>query len=752
MKEKSFIITLVVVVLITFSDNFIFSLSATSNVYFDAFLPLDLNEYFNNDGIASETNRADGDFDAIGSYQAGNFNYAAEELPPSNSIVTISNIPFRFPDKTDGKKNNILLSGQKISFPPNNYSGIYFLGASVNGDYEAPLVLYYTGGDKEEKKLGLSDWCRNPQYGESLGILCSYRIMKNGPKEPRPNAIWLQAIYPDSKRKLESIQLPVHQCMHVFAITLSTAKPPKLEPASRLPSCLSETETSALNIEIKIKNIGNIFFAEESEKLISVKVSNIPSDIKELLFTYKLTDIENNVIQQKTERLTRWANGAFLYKVIVPVDVKGFYKIIVSLTEVGSEKILSENTSSFAILEKIEESKNKFEQLSPFGMCFHFHSLDLEEKKKAASLLQLAGIKWTREGFDWGLIEPQKGNFTWTAHDSAVEIASAYNILQYGLLGYWAGWTKPYTAEGYSDFSDYVYELVNRYKGRINHWEVWNEPNIWYWKGTPEQYVELLKVAYRAAKKANPNCYIIGGVTAGIDTVFLERIFKKGALEYMDILSIHPYRGEYLDQSNFPEQIENLNRMINKYTKGKKKIKIWITELGWWTSETGEPGSVTPIEQANKLIRSYITSLACGVEKIFWYCFKDSSWINKYSEHNFGIIRPDYTPKPAYVALANLTRLLHQARFLDKLELTKGLVCYRFVKSDNKKIASLWITDKWSNNKIFSLYSDATSITIIDAWGNKQDISPLEGKFSLPISETPIFILGNFKEIKLFKN
>ena len=54
------------------------------------------------------------------------------------------------------------------------------------------------------------------------------------------------------------------------------------------------------------------------------------------------------------------------------------------------------------------------------------------------------------------------------------------------------------------DYGDFVHAFVKRYRGRIQHIQIWNEPNIWPEWGNqevdPAGYVELLSVAYRRAK------------------------------------------------------------------------------------------------------------------------------------------------------------------------------------------------------------------------------------------------------------
>ena len=125
---------------------------------------------------------------------------------------------------------------------------------------------------------------------------------------------------------------------------------------------------------------------------------------------------------------------------------------------------------------------------SPFGMGLYLYryggdAAGLAEMDRAARLGAAAGVKWSREELQWGRIEPQKGQFNWTYYDNLVVTAKRNGISIYGLLHGWAGWTKPYTPEGIADYCRYAATVVEHYKHDIKHWEVWNEPNIFFWQG-----------------------------------------------------------------------------------------------------------------------------------------------------------------------------------------------------------------------------------------------------------------------------
>jgi xylan 1,4-beta-xylosidase len=77
------------------------------------------------------------------------------------------------------------------------------------------------------------------------------------------------------------------------------------------------------------------------------------------------------------------------------------------------------------------------------------------------------------------------------------------------------GWAYP--PKDYSKWADLVYQLtlhcIDRYgKEEVKswYWEVWNEPNINYWRGTKEEYFKLYDYAIWAVKRACPEA-MVGG-------------------------------------------------------------------------------------------------------------------------------------------------------------------------------------------------------------------------------------------------
>ena len=297
---------------------------------------------------------------------------------------------------------------------------------------------------------------------------------------------------------------------------------------------------------------------------------------------------------------------------------------------------------------------------SPWGMGVYLYRYPKgEQMERAASMAAKAGVKWSREEFSWGRIETAPGVYDFDFYDSVVDAAHAQGISVYGLLSYWGRFTEPYTQKGIDDFCTWTRAVVRRYKDRVKHWEVYNEPNIFFWHGPKELYPVLLKQCYAAIKEEDPEAAVLGISTAGIDRKFIQ--FCLDADAPLDILTIHPYRG-YFSEGIFMDELREAAAMVDDK-------EVWITEMGWST----QVGASHERRQAELLARCYLSAAASGAcQNISWYDFRNDGDDPFYNEANFGVVRRDYTPKPAYRALASVCRSFSKG-VPEALEMPEGL-------------------------------------------------------------------------------
>ncbi|MEI8176965.1 MAG: glycosyl hydrolase, partial [Candidatus Omnitrophota bacterium] len=205
-----------------------------------------------------------------------------------------------------------------------------------------------------------------------------------------------------------------------------------------------------------------------------------------------------------------------------------------------------------------------------------------------------------------------------------------------------------------------------RYKDRVRHWEVWNEPDYeFFWKPpSPAKYVKLLKATSLAAKKIDPGCKIILGGLMGwgapyIYYPFIDDVYKNGGKDYFDIAAFHPYTMPHDPEKDNLLKLKIEDLVSRMATGGDSHKPIWITELGWPSNkllDTNSDRGVTPDQQAEYLVKAYGICLSYPqVKKVFWYGFRDVGTEPKNTENHFGLIANDLTPKPSYFAYKTYT-------------------------------------------------------------------------------------------------
>jgi len=82
------------------------------------------------------------------------------------------------------------------------------------------------------------------------------------------------------------------------------------------------------------------------------------------------------------------------------------------------------------------------------------------------------------------------------------------------------GWAYP--PKDYQKWSDLVFQFVSHLRDRYGEaetrtwlWEIWNEPDIDYWKGTSEEYFKLYDFSATAIRRALPGASVGGPDTTG---------------------------------------------------------------------------------------------------------------------------------------------------------------------------------------------------------------------------------------------
>ena len=307
--------------------------------------------------------------------------------------------------------------------------------------------------------------------------------------------------------------------------------------------------------------------------------------------------------------------------------------------------------------------------------------------KRGMEMQREMGAPWM-VGFSRGRItEKSKGQFEWAGADRIIEHASRQGLRVIARLGFVPEWARPspngqpttfthLDPQHYQDFADFAAAFAARYKGRVDHIIVWNEPNLqneWGMRRVdPAAYVEMLRVVYPAIKKANPEAIVLAGALAPTiernrdvalnDLEYLEEMYvaltpspaerKRGGVRVFDALAVHTY-GTTFPPADPPDpqrinfrRVELLREIMLKH--GDAGTPVYITETGW-NDDVNWVNGVTPAQR----IRYTIDALAYAqahwswVKCVAFWVFKLPAPARGYRDH-FTFVTPSLEPLPIY--------------------------------------------------------------------------------------------------------
>ena len=313
-------------------------------------------------------------------------------------------------------------------------------------------------------------------------------------------------------------------------------------------------------------------------------------------------------------------------------------------------------------------------------------------------LVQDAGFKWVKQLVSWQDIEGAgKGEYDWGNLDRIVDQAQQHGLKLVVRVSqdpdrpFWAG-NPP---ENTDHFADFLAAMASRYQGRIQAYQVWNEPNLAReWGGRrpdPTGYARLLKSAYGAIKGADPKATVI---TAGMaptgtdteiampDTTFYDKMYQamKGNSDgYFDVLGVHAAgfaappevspdeaaadKPKYGGERFFAfRHVEDVRKIMERYGDTDKRVAV--LEFGWTSDDRpdspyfwhGAGAGIDEKVKADYLVRALKYAKEnwqpwIGLMSMIY--IPDIQWTKDDEQYHWSIIGPGYPDlylRAAYVA------------------------------------------------------------------------------------------------------
>ena len=154
----------------------------------------------------------------------------------------------------------------------------------------------------------------------------------------------------------------------------------------------------------------------------------------------------------------------------------------------------------------------------------------------------------------------------------------------------------------------------------------------------------------------------------------------------------------------------------------------------------------TEAQQAAMLVRMLALQFTAGMDKIFWYDFRNDGWEPDYHEHNFGLIRADNSPKPAVVAYANFISRFRQGKWIGQYNIGGGARCLAFWSTKDNTFALVAWAMEGSKSEPIPVNSGAKQVIMTDIYGQGATLAAQGGMVVLPLSTSPVYVTGLAEE------
>lgn len=323
--------------------------------------------------------------------------------------------------------------------------------------------------------------------------------------------------------------------------------------------------------------------------------------------------------------------------------------------------------------------------------------LDLEvetwKRRQTLEMVRDAGIRWIKQHAPWADIEtPERGQYfnaaarrsTWDKYDEIVDLAEEAGveiIARIDRAPAWARVNKAHPTTPPTNFVDYgrfLSAFAARYRGRVHHFQIWNEPNLAHeWGGAPpqpEEYARLLRVANLAIKSVDEDNVVIAAPMAATlenspramdELQFLRRFYEAGAGDYLDVQAANAFGLEHppdappdLNVLNF-RRVEFVRELMVEF--GLRNRPIWFNEYGWNASPADMDAAKlvwrrvpeeTQAEWTVEGVRYALTHWPWAGVFNLWFFRKPLGALQPdESEYYFRMVEPDFTPRLVYRAV-----------------------------------------------------------------------------------------------------
>lgn len=346
---------------------------------------------------------------------------------------------------------------------------------------------------------------------------------------------------------------------------------------------------------------------------------------------------------------------------------------------------------------------------SPFIVGISTHLMNVERSaRQPLSLAAQAGFNAVKDDVFWSTAEPKPDQLRISPQwRSYLNTASGLNMSRLAILGYSTYFhdnAKPRTPQVMQPYLRYVNYVSRQLGNRVSFYEIWNEWDLEA-PGDPQLSRDYAEVVRKAAPLIRNNTANVAGTPAkilagsvtpeGMNQGFADHLIESGAIDLVDGLSIHPYAHCHASDGNNPEAwvrwLSNYEQHIRN--KAGRDVPLYLTEMAW-PSHQGPCGN-SKVTQALYMARIFFLARTVpNVKGMWWYDLFDDGPDRHDQEHNFGVLKQDLSPKPAYTMMQAIAPIVRDFTYDAEASVLSDNVYKLYFDKGAERVLVAWAIGK----------------------------------------------------------
>lgn len=319
-------------------------------------------------------------------------------------------------------------------------------------------------------------------------------------------------------------------------------------------------------------------------------------------------------------------------------------------------------------------------------------------------------LNWIKQQVRWEDVEPQPGQYDWTALDVTFAEARKYGVEVMISVVTAPEWAREEGNQALNEvgppgnpqtYANFLITMMQRYPGQIQAVEVWNEMNLrreWasIYGLSAQNYVTLLQTAYNAIKSVDPGVIVISGALSptGVndgtnaydDFVYMDQLIQAGMLNYADCVGAHhngynigpgvpwnnvpndptaTFRGPFDNPHHSWSFYSTLHGYAERIRNAGVEPRLCVTEFGWASTEdlTGTPAGFEFANDNTLAEQAQFIGEAIDLMQqwdFVWLAFvwnlnygAQSGWDTTSDNVPYALLRPEWRPAPAYEVIGS---------------------------------------------------------------------------------------------------